>query len=357
MVQSDTHSLTTTLYPVHCALGAKMAVFGGWNMPIQYSGIISEHLAVRNQAGLFDVSHMGQIEIRGSDAERLLDYLSTNNITRKNNHAVYTVWCNESGFAIDDLLVYRYDKERFMVVANAANREKDLVHLKKHAQHFNVLIQDFYQTRGILALQGPKSEQILAKLFPEVVNLKAMDLLEIDFEKTHLVIAKTGYTGAGGFELFVDNTVIKRLWDLLIASGQKEELIPVGLGARDTLRLEMGYALYGHELSDAIAPTESVSSWTVKWSKDFLGKAALLDLEASGRKRYQYRVVLKEPGIAREGYLVSKDNQVIGVVTSGTYCPSLQQAIAIVMVNCPLKSADEISIQIRSNHVAAVLNS
>lgn len=354
MVNLTASSLKTVLHDRHVALGAKMAVFAGWQMPISYSGIIEEHKNVRQCAGLFDVSHMGQIEIVGEEAEQLLDYLSTNHITNKQDGtAIYTVWCDSQGKAIDDLIVYKINSNRWMVVANAGNREKDLQHLIEQAKPFKVHIQAHYQDRGILALQGPKAELVLTQLFPECSSLRPMRLKEMDFRDKPVIISKTGYTGAGGFELFAENAVIAELWDEILKLGQSEGVIPVGLGARDTLRLEKGFALYGHELSSSIAPTESVSAWTVKSDKEFLGKKILEELESSSQKRFQYGVVLKAAGIAREGYVVSQNSNLVGIVTSGTYSPILQKAIAIVMVNVPLSLAQLVQIKIRSQDITA----
>lgn len=344
----------TVLYDSHRLLGAKMVEFAGWEMPVQYKGIIQEHKTVRERVGIFDVSHMGRVVIRGKDAEIFLDYLSTNQIRGKQpGSATYTVWCNESGGTVDDLLVYNQCKNLFFVIVNASNRQKDLEHLYKQASHFDVVIEPKYESEGILAIQGPQARIVISKIFKEASNLKSMHFLSVLCREQELILSATGYTGAGGFEIYAPLKVIQELWHTFLVVGKAEEIEPVGLGARDTLRLEMGYALYGHELSEEIAPTESVSRWTVKWDKDFLGKKALEQLENSPKRRFEYGIILKDRGIAREGYKVFQKDELIGKVTSGTMSPSLNHAIAIILVDRKLKEGDNVAIQIRSNQCVA----
>jgi aminomethyltransferase len=332
--------MKTALYDSHVALGAKMVPFSGWEMPLQYEGIILEHLAVRTKVGIFDVSHMGRIEVSGPDAERFLDFLATNHIAGMvDGQVVYTVLCGENGGSIDDVLIYREDPTHFFVVVNAGNREKDLNHLRFHSKNFQVKMTPRYLEDGILAIQGPLAKDVVAALFPMAHEIKPMH-----FVKTKdLVLSRTGYTGADGFEVYGSNEVIKGLWESFLELGVK----PVGLGARDTLRLEKGYALYGHELSDTIAPTESVAKWTVKGDKDFLGRKALEELERSDHKRSAYGAILIDPGIAREGYEVYQDGEKIGSVTSGTMSPTLHRPIALILVNHQLKRGDRVDIKIR----------
>lgn len=338
----------TPLYDTHRQLQAKIVDFAGWEMPVQYQGILQEHQAVRTSAGLFDVSHMGRIAIEGKDAGALLNHLCTQEIQSKQPGSVtYTVWCNQNGFAIDDLLVYKVSETSYFVVANASNREKDFNHLLVQAKGRDVKITPAYKNEGILALQGPNSIAILKTLFPEVAALQPMHLLTTTFQQTPFILSRTGYTGEVGFEVFLQQSQLVPLWNALMALGGIQ---PAGLGARDTLRLEMGYALYGHELSETIYPTESVASWTVKLDHDFLGRRAI---EQVTNPRHQYGVLLREPGIARQGCEVYLADKAIGVVTSGTYSPTLRQAIAIVFVEQKLKPRDMVAIQIRDKRVQA----
>lgn len=328
-----------------------MVDFCGWEMPIQYKGIIHEHLVVRNNAGIFDVSHMGRILIEGPQAESFLDFVSTNKIAGKKDFSVtYTVLCDRNGGCIDDVLVYRENPERYFIIANASNRNKDLDHLGLIGENFSVSVDDRFIEEGILAIQGPKALSLVSQVIPKVSELHHMHFALLDFHGHPILLSRTGYTGEDGCEVYGPHEVIIALWEELLKKGVE----PIGLGARDTLRLEMGYALYGHEINENISPTESVATWAVKLDKDqFLGKDALEKLEKSGKKRWEYGVILLNKGIAREGYSVVQKGQVIGRVTSGTYSPSLQKAIAIVLVNHPLTLGDQVSIRIREQMVQA----
>lgn len=335
--------MKTALYDQHIALGAKMVEFAGWEMPIQYSGIIPEHHAVRQHAGLFDVSHMGRILIEGPDAEKLLDFLSTNVIAGKpSGSATYTVWCREDGGCVDDVIVYKVDQTHYFVIVNAGNRDKDYRHLMKYAHGYDVTVNERFTQDGILAIQGPAAKDILKRLFPEIVSIAPMHFKVGRYHFQEAILSATGYTGAGGFEIYAPNTAITALWKDLLGLGKADGLIPVGLGARDTLRLEMGYALYGHELKEDIKPIETVSHWTVKANKhDFLGK------EFQEKKRTQHGLIVLEGGIAREGYEVFKGDASIGHVTSGTFSPTLQKAVAIILSTTPLNEGDIVDVQIR----------
>jgi len=333
--------MRTALYERHKTLGAKMVDFNGWEMPVQYKGIIAEHHAVRNAVGMFDVSHMGRIVIQGEDAEPFLDFLSTNKIAGKPDFtATYTVWSNSHGGTVDDVIVYKKDSHHFFVIVNAGNRHKDLEHLVSQRKNYRVTIEDKFKDEGILAIQGPLALETFAKIIPEVKNLKSMHFLV----HGDMILSGTGYTGSGGLEVYAPHQIVVSLWDQLIKLGVE----PIGLGARDTLRLEMGYALYGHELSDTISPKESVSSWTIK-NKNYFGKDTL----ENKNHRQAYGVILADKGIAREGYPVFKDGSQIGVVTSGTLSPTLNKAIAIVLVDGKVTLGDSVDIKIRQNFVKA----
>lgn len=335
--------MRTMLYDRHLKLQAKIVEFAGWEMPVEYQGIIHEHKVVREKVGIFDVSHMGRILIEGKDAEKYLDFLSTNHIAGKpDGTGIYTVLCQENGGSVDDCIVYKKNNESFFVIVNASNRTKDLEHIKKHAAGFEVTITPRFED-GILAIQGPLANDVLLKLFPGIQLPKKMHFIYQD----GWVVSATGYTGAGGYEICASSDATISLWDKCIEMGVE----PIGLGARDTLRLEMGYALYGHELSEEIPPTESVSAWAVHLTKeDFLGKKALVD---RGKHHWQLGIVLIGQGIAREKYEVYKNNEKIGYVTSGTMSPSLQMAIAIISVNAPMAIGDRVEVQVRKNRVQA----
>jgi aminomethyltransferase len=348
--------MRTVLYSKHVLLGAKIVDFAGWRMPVQYMSILDEHSTVRKQVGLFDVSHMGIIDVRGRDAEKFIEYLSTNIILNKPDFcAIYTVFCNEKGGCVDDVIVFKINSQHLFVVTNASNREKDFNHLLTYSKGFSVKIEDRFKDHGILALQGPNADSVMRDIFgTSILHIKPMRFLITTIEGSKVVLARTGYTGSGGFEIYANNKIISTLWDEILAKGAKYGIKPIGLGARDTLRLEMGFALFDHELDDTIAPTESVSSWTVKWQKDnFIGKQALLELETSGKKRHQYGIVLQDSGVARCDYPVLNKGKVIGKITSGSFSPTLNKSIAIAIVDPVLAIKDGVGIQIRDKIVSA----
>ncbi len=344
--------MRTPLYWKHISHGARFLLFNNWVMPLHYpKGTVFEHQIVRKESGIFDVSHMGRIAIVGEDAETLLDSLSVNRLTRRaDGSTTYTLFANAQGGTIDDLIVYKYHAEHFFIVTNAGNREKVLAHLRQESKPFKVEVSPCYNGEGILSLQGPLAMGLAKQIIPTLEELTPHHFLETTYLDKPLIAAGTGYTGAGGCEFFVPIASLEPLWDALVAAGAE----PIGLGARDSLRLEMGYALYDHELSETIAPTESVAAWTVNGElRNFLGKAALQALEKSPTKRHAYGIRLLDKGIAREGHEVWKGEKKIGLVTSGGYSPSLNQAIALILVQEPLNSGDIVSIPIRETRADA----
>lgn len=341
----------TCLYAHHVALGAKIVPFAGWEMPLQYEGILTEHRTVREKVGLFDLSHMGRIDLQGPGTLQLLDALSTNKVAQLPPFSsLYTPWCHASGGTLDDLLIYCRSKENFFIIANAANREKDLIHLQSHALKQPIQIRARYTDFGILALQGPLAAPLLHLIEPASASLKPMHFLETSGNKhPSIEISRTGYTGAGGFELYGNQEAILHWWELLLKEGRPFGLKAIGLGARDTLRLEMGFALYGHELSESIAPTESVARWAVHLEKaTFLGKEALLTLEQNPSKRYAYGMLMQDKSIARAACFVLKEGKKIGSVTSGSFSPTLSLGIALILTDRPLKKGDNVQVEIRN---------
>ncbi|MDP1836837.1 MAG: glycine cleavage system aminomethyltransferase GcvT [Chlamydiales bacterium] len=344
--------MRTALYERHVALGAKIVDFAGWEMPISYKGIISEHMAVRKAVGIFDVSHMGRILVTGPEAESFLHFVSTNNVVgQADQTAIYTVLPNEDGGSIDDAIIYRESATKLFIIVNAANRQKDLEHLRKMARQYKVTLTPRYSEDGIIAIQGPTAEPLVRDLFPGTWQLKAMRFMPVMFGQTEVILARTGYTGSGGFEIIAPNDIIGEIWDAALSLGARYDLQPVGLGARDTLRLEAGFALYGHELADDIAATESISAWTVKWKKDFLGQEALVRLQQTNDRRMQHGALLDEEGVPRAGCTVFQGGREIGVVTSGSHSPCLGRGIAIVMVNSNLAIGEMIEIEVRGRRL------
>lgn len=342
----------TPLFSEHIRLKAKMVEFGGWEMPLQYKGIIDEHNAVRTAAGLFDVSHMGQIEIKGPDAEACVQYLTTNDARRLNDgRAQYSILCNERGTVVDDIIVYRFSTSRYILVVNASNIEKDFAWCGKNAKG-NVGVNNLSDSFALIAFQGPKSIGILR-------NFTDIDLDSIQtyhFEvgtvagKKNCIVAKTGYTGEEGVEIFTPPDDAAAVWQALLERGEPEGVLPAGLGARDTLRLEMKYSLYGHEIDENTTPIESGLSWVVKLDTpdDFIGKKALIEFKERGSSRKLVGFKMRDRGIPRQGYAILIDGKPSGIVTSGTMSPSLKEAIGIGFVPTDhAKIGTEFSIDIR----------
>lgn len=354
----------TALYEEHQKLGGRLIDFGGWELPVQYTGTVDEHQTCRSTAGLFDVSHMGEVLVEGPDAEGFLNYLLTNDVRRLNHgQAQYTLMCNHEGGILDDLLVYRRDKNRFFLVVNAGNTETDYEWMRdkyaEAAQRFpKVKLSNESANYTQIAIQGPKSEAILQKFTH--TDLKSMRYYWFTDGKVYAdipaLIARTGYTGEDGFEVYVPWDRGPELWRALMEEGAEVGLKPCGLGARDTLRLEMRFPLYGHELTTETNPFEAGLGWVVKMDKeDFVGKAALAEAKKKGNKRKLAGFKLKERGIPRQGYpIVSKDGERIGEVTSGTQSPSLEMPIGIGYVATDYTAfGTEIYIDIRGRKVPA----
>lgn len=329
----------TPLNALHRQLKARMVDFGGWEMPVQYTGVIAEHQAVRTTAGLFDVSHMGEIEVSGSSAEEFLQYVTTNDLTNLTDGQVqYSALCYKNGGVVDDLTLYRFTSEHFMLCVNAANISKDLAWLQSlaAANHDpDLTITDCSDNYGLLALQGPLALAILAPLTS--INLEKLTYYHFSpgtVAGIDLLISRTGYTGEDGFELYSPAVATETLWQALLRAGTPLGLIPCGLGARDTLRLEKAYALYGHEISAEILPLEARLGWITKLDKgDFVGRSALLKARQLGIPRQLVGLKLTVPGVPRQGYPVLCDGREVGLVTSGTSSPTLKQGIALALVD------------------------
>lgn len=317
---------TTPLTEIHQQLGAKMAPFAGYLMPIQYTSITAEHLAVRQGAGVFDVSHMGEFWVRGPQALDFLQYATLNDVSKlKVGRAQYSMLPNERGGVVDDIYLYRTGEEEYLVVVNAANIEKDWNHLQRLAEGFSVRLEDASEGTGLLAVQGPNAAKVLQKLCDvDLSSKKKNDTFTATVAGKPARLARTGYTGEDGFELFTEATDLRAVWDALLQAG----VTPCGLGARDTLRLEAGFPLYGHELTDETNPRCTPFSWVVKEHKEFYGKSALL---AGGCDQVLVGLLLEE-GIPREGYRVLVGGEEVGHITSGTFSPLIKKGIALAYV-------------------------
>ncbi|MBT3181876.1 MAG: glycine cleavage system aminomethyltransferase GcvT [Deltaproteobacteria bacterium] len=326
----------TPLYDEHVKLGGRMVDFADWEMPVQYTGVIDEHKAVRSAAGLFDVSHMGQIEICGKDAEAYVQYLTTNDAKKIiDGKAQYSILCNERGTVVDDVIVYRFTNERYILVVNASNVEKDFNWIKEH-ERGEIEINDISDSYALIAFQGPKSISILQEFTDiDLDSIETYNFREgMLADKANCIIAKTGYTGEEGVEIFSQPADAPAIWQTLLERGMPQGVRPAGLGARDTLRLEMKYSLYGHEIDDETTPLEAGLSWVVKLdtTDDFIGKQALIEFKEKGATRKLVGFKMIDKGIPRQGYPIITNDKANGIVTSGTMSPSLGEAIGIGFV-------------------------
>jgi aminomethyltransferase len=325
--------LATPLADRHLALGARMVEFAGWSMPVQYAGILDEHRAVRSRAGLFDLSHMGELFVEGTDAAKALGYaLISEPASLRVGRAHYSMICFPDGGILDDLIVYRLGEERFMVVANASNAATVSDALAERIKGFKVVLDDRSLATALVAIQGPLSLQVLAPLTDvAIADLHYYAIGEGRVAGVPALVARTGYTGEDGFELFVEVASAGRIWDALMEAGRSAGVVPVGLGARDTLRLEAGMPLYGNELGRDTTPYEAGLGRVVKLGKegDFIGRAALEKADAAGPRKKLIGLVVRGRGIARHGYELFAGDRRTGVVTSGTLSPTLGEPIAM----------------------------
>jgi len=347
----------TPLYDEHVAAGAKMVPFAGYEMPVQYpAGIIAEHKLVRSSAGLFDVSHMGEFEIRGGDALGFVNYVTTNDASKLAvGQAQYSVICNENGTCVDDCIVYRF-ADHYMMVVNASNRAKDFDWITRYADRFGTQVIDRSDEIALLALQGPKSPEILARL----TDVPLGDIAYYHFAEGEVagrpaIISRTGYTGEDGFELYIDAADAVTVWRSVLEAGAPEGLAPIGLGARDSLRLEMGYALYGNDITEDDTPLEAGLGWVTKLDKpDFIGKDALVAQKQAGVRRRLIGFILKDRGFPRHGYEVRAGGEPAGEVTSGTVSPMLEKGIGMAYVPTEFsKPGSQIEIVVRDRAMPA----
>lgn len=326
----------TPLYEEHVRLGAKMSEYAGYEMPIEYAGLVAEHHAVRKDAGLFDVSHMGEFVARGKDAARFVDYVVTGKASELEPGAIlYTFFLNDRGGVVDDLLVYREGEDAFLLVVNAANMEKDFCHLEGLTEGFDLDLQNISDEFAELALQGPNAEHFLAKLTEyDLASIKPFHFVKgVEVAGESCLVSRTGYTGEDGFEIYTKGDVLA-IWRALIDAG----VTPVGLGARDTLRFEAGLPLYGNELGEYITPLEAGLGFFVKLDKDdFVGKDALVRQKETGVPRALAGIELTGRGMLRHGFVVKEDGREIGTITTGYLSPTLGKVIANALIEAGAK--------------------
>lgn len=349
----------TRLYSTHEQLNAKMFEFAGWEMPLEYIGATKEHDYVRRSAGLFDVSHMGEIEVKGKDAFNFIQYLITNDITNlKKEEIIYSPMCYENGMTVDDLLVYMIKEENYLLVINAGNIDKDFEWIKEKGEKFDVEINNISNYIGQLAIQGPKAEAILSKLVD--VNLSNIEFYKFENNVTvcgeKCIVSRTGYTGEDGFEIYCNNNVVEKIWNDILETG-KDNITPAGLGARDTLRAEVNLPLYGHEISEEISPIEGGLGIFVKLNKEnFLGKDALISLKSQETQRKLVAFEMQGKGMIRGGYEIEVDDKVIGFVTTGLKSPTLDKFIGMAIIDSNYaKVGTEIGVKVRKKLVSAVI--
>jgi aminomethyltransferase len=348
----------TPLFEEHEKAGAKLIPFAGYMMPVQYpTGIVAEHNAVRTSCGLFDVSHMGEVFVSGRQALDLVQHVTTNDASKLVvGQAQYSVICQDDGAAVDDCIVYKFADDRYMVVVNASNKDKDFAWLQSHKHDFDCELVDRSDDYALIAIQGPKAPEILARVTDTNLDgIKYYHFEEGRVAGVEAIISRTGYTGEDGFELYVGSGDAVTVWRRLLEVGAQENLQPTGLGARDSLRLEMGYALYGNDIDDRRTPLEAGLGWVVKLDKgEFVGKEALVALKAAGIKEKLVGFELKDRGFPRHGYGVRVNGEPAGEVTSGIHSPSLGKGIGMAYVPVDSsKAGNEIEIMVRDKGVMA----
>lgn len=348
---------TTTLTPLHKALGAKMVEYAGFEMPVSYEGVNAEHQTVREKLGVFDVSHMGEFLVSGEKALDLIQHIGSNDASKLlDGQAQYSCMPNEEGGIVDDLIIYRMNAEKYLLVVNAANIDKDWNWIVEH-NAMEADIKDLSDNYCLLAIQGPKAIEAMQNLTP--VDLSSIKFYHFEIGEfagaEHVIISATGYTGSGGLEIYCKTEDAKTVWENVMEAGKPHGIKPIGLAARDTLRLEMGFCLYGNDIDDTTSPLEAKLGWITKFTKDFINSENLKKEKEAGAKRKLVAFEMTERGIPRKGYeIVDKDGEFLGEVTSGTKSPSTGKMIGLGYVKTPFhKIGNAIYIQIRKKTIPA----
>jgi aminomethyltransferase len=346
----------TPLYKIHEEAGGKLVPFCGWELPIQYTSIMKEHQTVRSSCGLFDVSHMGQVTVEGPQALDFLQKINANDVSKLvPGRALYSHMLNERGGVVDDVIISQLGPQRYFIVVNAATTEKDFAWMSKHAKGLKVQLANRSDEYGMVAIQGPKAETILSGTVPGVTALKRFGAMECRLYGQNVVITRTGYTGEDGFEVIAPPDITPRIWQTLLANGASFGTVPVGLGARDTLRLEAGYLLYGSDVDDDHSTFEANYGWVVKMGKkDFIGKAALEAQLKAGLKRKLLGVKLLERGVPRHGAMVLLDDKPLGELASATFSPTLNVGIGMGYLSQPdLQPGRKVAVELHGRRVPA----
>lgn len=339
---------------IHKQLGAKLVDFGGWEMPVSYEGVLKEHFAVRNAAGLFDVSHMGEILVQGRQAKDFLQMLTCNDLNlMKEGQCQYNLIMNEKGGVVDDIIIYKENDDSYFICVNASNIEKDFDYFKAYSSPYQVTFENLSEAYSQIALQGPLALALFMQHFPSLASvgqLKSFHFSKYLFDSQELLISRTGYTGEDGLEIYGSYVALEQIWVTLIEKCKAQGLKACGLGARDVLRLEAAYPLYGHELSDSISPLEASLAWTVKLNKgSFLGRDQLMKQKEEGLSQKRVGLIMEDRAIAREHYPILAAENKIGFISSGTYSPSLDKNIACGYVPSQFsEKGTEICVEVRA---------
>jgi aminomethyltransferase len=345
----STDARKTSLYELHKNAGGRIVEFADWLMPVWFDGIVSEHHTVRTKVGLFDVSHMGQVRVTGSDAAAVVDFLVTGAVSKLvPGRALYTPTLNAQGTIVDDLIVYKKAEDDFLLCVNASTKDKDVAHFLKHSPG-SATIEDVSDEYSQIAVQGPKAYEVLARIWPDIAaTLTPFDHIEVVHNGHRLMVAGTGYTGENGYELYVPWESGPEIWSLFMDAGADLGAAPIGLGARDTLRLEAKFCLYGNDIDETTNPLEAGLKWTIDFDSEFLGKAALRQVQEAGLTRKLVGFEMLDKGAPRQHYAIVRDGEKVGEVTSGTLSPTLGKAIGLGYIDIPHhKRRTEIEIQIR----------
>ncbi len=349
----------TKFYSVHEKLGAKIVDFAGFKMPVQYSSIIAEHKAVRNSVGVFDVSHMGEIFIRGSKALDFVQHITVNDASVLYDGRVqYSAMCYPDGGIVDDLLVYRINEKEFMLVVNASNKDKDFNWMKEN-NNLDVEVTDESDDYSLLAVQGPNSKAVVEAVCDKPFELEYYHFFSGKIAGIDAIISRTGYTGELGYELYFkgNESTAEKIWNVVFEAGEKFDIKPAGLGARDSLRLEMGFCLYGNDIDQTTNPLEAGLGWITKFKKnEFIGKETLLKIKSSGLKRRLVPMISEEKAFPRHGYELTVNKRKVGTITSGTVSPVLDKAIALGYVSTEYANeGNQINFLIRGKEIPAVI--
>ena len=360
MTHSPDLTLKTPLYAAHVSRKAKMVPFGGWLMPVSYESVLAEHKTVREACGIFDVSHMGEVRVKGPDAEKYLQWITINDISRlKNGGGQYSAILNERGGMIDDLIIYKLCDDEFFICVNASNRDKDFSWLKTQSGKFNVTVTNESDLWAQIAVQGPHSQKVVAALL-NAKDSEAMEalpytnIMNVTLFGGASLLARTGYTGEHGYEIYMPSTLAERVWMALLEHGPKYGVKPIGLGARDTLRLEACYLLYGNDMNDDVTPLEAGISWATKLDKgDFFGRDALIKQKDAGLTKKMVAFKMEEDGIPRHGMTVYDGQNTAGEVTSGSVLPTVGGAGGMALVSSKFKEGDDLWVDIRGTRKKA----